>query len=83
MIRNVTECYSDIYLLKMAKSGIFIEISQKSMINEGTLGFFTNVYLYLPKPVLVTRGVGFWGWGMGWPKKPQGYPCQSLTSTNQ
>src|ERR1700735_2599382 len=44
-------------------SGIFIKISQKPMINEETLGFFTNPYPYLPKPIPVTRGAGFLGLG--------------------
>ena len=59
---------------KITKSGIFIEISQKPMINEETLGFFTNPYPYLPKPVPVTRGAGFLGLGYGLARKTPGLP---------
>ena len=59
---------------KITKSGIFIEISQKPMINEETLGFFTNPYPYLPKPVPVTRGAGFLGLWYGLARKTPGLP---------
>jgi len=41
------------------------------MINKDTLGFVTNPYPYLPKPVVM--GMVFWSRGAGWPQKPQGY----------
>ena len=50
------------------------------MINEETLGFFTNLYPYLPKPIPMTRGAGFLGLGYGLAQKTSGPPMPILMS---
>ena len=38
---------------------------------------------YPPKPVPAVRVRVSWGWGTGSPGKPQGYPCQSLSTVKK